>query len=203
MVEPNRANELLRGASYEEIIARLAREAVIANHKRERAKSKPRYFRALLTVQASSSVVDLFHNSACGYRAQYWAGVKNGERANAYALEQLAPRLLELLKAVAKRTCPPDWVEKSIAHLDAKVWIHQGLWLRHAKKDHYLLHVDRWGRQRASTDAQRRKRATWASLIPDLETRIDVKGAFLTLTSEPLGTMKPTRAHDIYELGFT
>ena len=50
---------------------------------------------------------------------------------------------------------------------------------------------------------KRRKRAKRSSLTPSDETVIELKGGFLLLDGESDGTFEPTRAEDIYELGFT
>lgn len=202
-VDNDQRARLLSGTTFERVVDRIVEEGTLVFHKREKSCSERQYFRALLILKVDPSTVDLFHNSVSGYRAQYYDGVKNGERANAYALRRLTPRIKELLVGHEKRTCPWWWVEKSLLDPAAKVWIHQGLWLRHAKRTHPQLVVARWVQEEASLDPQRRKKATWASLTPREETRIDLKGGFLTLAGVPLGKSKRTRSEDIYELGFT
>jgi len=188
---------------FEQIVNRIVKEATLIDHARERARSRPRYFRALLTVGVDPLTVALFHNSSTGYRAQYYSSVANGECANWYAVRTLVPRLKELLLGREKRTCPWSWVEKSLLDPEAKLWIHQGRWLRPARRDDRKLFVARWVEQQANPDVKRRKKAIWAALAPCNEMRIDVKGGFLTLDGTPLGKLKPTRAMDIHELGFT
>jgi len=147
--------------------------------------------------------VDLFHNSARGYRAQYYSSIKAGERANVYALRSLAARVVELSQAAPKRTCPPNFIARSIASSHAKLWIHQGLWLRHARSRDSELFVSRWLERQRSTDAKQRKKARWAALAPRTECRIDIKGAYFRLDGKSLGTLKPGRSSDIHYLGFT
>ena len=170
---------------------------------RQEARDEPTFFRVVVTLQVDSSTVDLFHNSARGYRAQYYSSVKAGDRANLYALNVLAPRIVELSMAIAKRTCQPDWLARSIANRHAKLWIHQGLWLRRARSSDAVLLVSRWMKQQRSADPKRRKRARWAALAPELESRIDIKGAYFRSDGKSLGTLKPGRAKDIRDLGFT
>jgi hypothetical protein len=148
--------------------------------------------------------VDIFHNSVCGYRAQYYHNVKKGESANRYLTQLLSVRINELLSGKNKPTCPPSFIKKSLSDVHAKVWIHQGLWLRTEKNRHKNLQVKRWVKQQTSTDEKKRKRAIWASLTPGEETRIDFKGGYFTLDEKPLGkSMKPNRGNDIHEYGFT
>jgi hypothetical protein len=202
-IDNDQKMRLLRGTTFERIVDRIVEEGTVASHKREKAKSKPNFFRIVLTLEVDALTVDLFHNSVSGYRAQYYKNSRNGERANEFALRKLAPRIKELLGGQEKRTCPWWWVEKSLLDPAAKMWIHQGLWLRYRSHRHLL--VARWTQKQKQTslDKDRQKKANWASLTPHEETRIDLKGGFLTLDGVPLGELKETRSQDINELGFT
>jgi hypothetical protein len=163
----------------------------------------PKYFRACISLKSDRAAVDLFHNGPAGYRAQYYKSESNGDRANRYLLDHLLARVIQLVTAQHKRTCPPNWVKKSLEDGDAKVWIHQGPWIRHSRAvDRYLV-VTRWVKAQQSTDKKRRKKARYAGLIPRSEDKIDLKGGFLTLSGKPLGTLKPGRARDLHQLGFT
>jgi hypothetical protein len=144
--------------------------------------------------------VDLFHNAATGYRAQYYQSVRTGEAANRYAVHQLAARAIALLGGAQKRTCPLWWVERSLLHREAKVWIHQGPWLRLARRSDRNLRVKRW----LSSNPRNRKRRVWASLTPASETRIDLKGAPLTLDGRRFAkSVKRNRSKDIHGVGYT
>ena len=203
-VPAKRRDLLQKCPSYENIVETAVEEAHLLLHKRERAKSNTKFFRAVVILQVGPETVDLFHSSASGYRAQYYASVGLGERANVYALKHLVPRILDMLKTREKRTCPRRWLEMSLSSKDAKVWIHQGRWIRHAKATDRVLNVERWVHEQVCCpDPDRRKKARYAALAPSAEWRIDIKGAFFTLAGEPLGTLKPTRAWDIHDLGFT
>jgi hypothetical protein len=199
----DRKDKLCHCISFEQIIARVAREAIVHNHMRNRACSHPQYFRALVTLKVGPSTVDLFHNSASGYRAQYYRSIDSGRCANWYALKNLLPRLKESLMGHEKRTCPWWWIEKSLLDPEAKLWIHQGRWLRYARSADRHLYVPRWVIQQNCQSKERRKKALWATLTPDSETCIELKGGYLTLEGKRLGKLKPARAKDIHELGFT
>jgi hypothetical protein len=123
---PRRA-QLLHGPTFERIVSRIAREMKLIAISRQRARDEPVFFRAIITLKVDPSTVDLFHNSARGYRAQYYSSLAAGDRANLYTLKALAPGIVQQSKAFSKRTCPPDWLARSIADRSAKVWIHQGL----------------------------------------------------------------------------
>jgi hypothetical protein len=213
-VRAARRQRLLQGPSYEEIVASIARETRLVFISRERLRRQPAYFRASITLHIkSSSTVDLFHNSARGYRAQYYRSIDAGKCANAYALKVWTPRVIEFLTQNPKRTCPPDWVAASLSDCAAKVWIYQGLWLRQAKKTDRLLWVQRWVDEQQSTvraeptnpsrTMTRGQLALWGALAPKREMRIDVKGGFLRLDGTPLGMQKLGRSKELHELGFT
>jgi hypothetical protein len=194
---------LLDEMPYEEIVAHLEKEAIVVEHKRERARNSPLFFRAQVTLKVGASTVDRFHSSIGGYRAQFYDSVERGLRGNAYALARLVPLVLDRLDGLLKRTCPAEWFEQSLSDPAAKVWIHQGSWWRHAKTGDRHLRVSRWLEQQSSPDPDRRAKARWGALTPDEETRIDLKGAFLSLSGTPLGSLKPDRALNINQLGFT
>ncbi len=194
---------LLSRVTYEQIIARIVRETRVVRHWRERARSKPKFFRVRVTVRVKSSTVDLFHNSVSGYRAQYYRSSKTGDRANAYALKRIARQITELLRDHTKRTCALWWVQRSLLDRDAKLWIRQRRWFRYGKRaDRHLL-VARWVKQQTRSNGEQRRKALWAGLTPNEETEIEIKGGFLTLSGKPLGTLKRERARDIHKLGFT
>jgi len=199
-IDGRRRRELLRGRSFANIVKAIAKHATVLTHKRARIDASPEYYRAEVTLHVKAMMVDLFHNSCTGYRAQYYHSAKTGEVANRYALSKLGPRVIDLLSKRHKRTCPLWWVRKSLQLPAAKAWIHQGPWLRSPKKGDRNLMVNRW----LGANPPKKKRVLWATLTPATELRIDLKGAPLTLTGKPLTTrLKPRRSKDIHEVGFT
>ncbi len=194
---------LLNGPAFVEIVRRVRMIAKLHRCWRQRSSSRHGGYRACVRIVVPKSTVDLFHNSASGYRAQYHRDPALGERANAYALKFLTPRIKELLRGNEKGTCPWWWVERSLLDRSAKIWIHQGRWLRQARHAHRYLRVERWVRHEASPKSKRRKVARWAALIPNHEECLDIKGGFLTLEGEPVGSLKPNRSRDIHDYGFT
>jgi hypothetical protein len=203
-VSAGRRHLLLHGPSFETVVERMVKQASLLAIVREKAKKRPGYFRPSITLKVNQSTVDLFHTSARGYRAQYYQSIKAGQRANAYALRMLAPRVSELLHRFPKRTCPAAWVIRSLTDPAAKIWIHQGLWLRHAKTADAALFVKRWVHEQQSTErvdpdnecrkTTRGQLARWGMLAPKSETRIDIKGAFISLDGASLGKLKKTRS---------
>lgn len=194
-----RKRKLLSGRSFSSIILQILKQAVIHTHKRETIRKFRGYFRPVITLRVDSVTVDQFHNSSSGYRAQYFRSVSNGERANRFALNTLIPGVVGLLRQNPKRTCPLTWVEKSLRGPQAKVWIYQGGWLRFAKKSDRNLIVHRW--ETLSTGDKKR---VWASLTPMNETRIELKGAPISLDGGYLTRrLKPRRGKTIHRYGYT
>ena len=198
-----RRRQLQSGPGYEQIVAKMVKEASLIDIRRERARGDAQFFRAVITIQVRPSTLDLFHNSASGYRAQYYRSAELGIQANSFAMHRLITRIHPLLDTKEKRTCPVAWVEMSLQDPDAKVWLRQGIWLRHARRVDSNLFVARWMAQYASANDKRRKNAIRAVLTPGDESLIELKGGFITVTGRRLGSQKPERANDIHELGFT
>ena len=204
-IEKSRKQKLISGIAFEEIVERISKRAVVVSHRREKLPSNPQYYRIVIELKMDCETVDFFHNSVCGYRAQYYHSVSNGKRANKYATDSLVSRVTELLSGKNKQTCPLWLVEKSLSNVHAKIWIHQGRWLRSARNSDQNLLVKRWvDIQQFNADKKKRGKARWASLTPGVEMRIDFKGAYFTLDGKPLGkSTKHSRGNDIHECGFT
>ncbi len=199
-----RKTRLVSGIKFEEIVERILKRATVDSHRREKLRSNPKYFRVVVKLKVDSETVDMFHNSTCGYRAQYYHSVNTGERANEYAMKSLTPRVTELLSGRNKRTCPLWLVEQSLTDIHAKIWIHQGLWLRRARNTDQHLFVERWKKEQSNADKEIKKKARWAGLTPGEEGRFDLKGAYFTLEGKPFGeSTKPNRGNDIHKYGFT
>ena len=146
---------LLDGPSFGEIVKRVSARAELGRQWRQRASSQKGCYRACITLVLPKSTVDSFHNSASGYRAQYYQDPSLGDGANRYALELLVPRIEKLVHGREKRTCPWWWVERSLLDPSSKVWIHQGSWLRQARHVDRCLRVERWSHHEASRIGER------------------------------------------------
>jgi hypothetical protein len=200
-----RRQRLLGGIPFEEIIDSIARQARIVFHKRSRSKRRTGFYRVEMIMELDFQTVDLFHNSSCGYRAQYYGQMSIGETANRYAIQQIVHTLKNSsLKDNLKPTCPWPWVERSLLDSEAKVWIHQGPWARWKRIADRVMRVARWERHLHSSDSSKQRLALLGSLAPARESRIDVKGGFISLRGDPLGeSFKPNRSWQIHELGYT
>jgi hypothetical protein len=219
-ITDTRRERLLRGITFEEIVERIIREARLVRQQREHmgAKSKRRrssteekprklcreWYRVVVEIAVSPATVDLFHSSRCGYRAQYYASCANGEEANRYLIDRLMPRIQVLMEEHPKRTCVWTWVEHSLAHSAAKVWIHQSdEWIRPPRKLDMNLNVERWQRHRVDRHSHIGKLIRYGTLTPAYETRIEIKGGFVNDLGGKLPSLKPERNRDLNDFGFT
>jgi hypothetical protein len=201
-MDRSRRNVLVKDIPFEKIIELIAQESRLVSIKKNRLDKRPDYHRVVIVLETASSAVDLFHNSRRGYRAQYYLGVRNGERANEYAVRALTPKVKELF--AGKKTSPWTWVEKSLSNSEAKIWIHQGLWFRYRRISDRIICIPRWASHLQSLQRDDRKKALWGSLSASGESRIDIKGGFVDSNGNSLGgSLKPSRGQQIYELGFT
>jgi hypothetical protein len=200
-----RRQRLLGGTPFEEIIDSIARRARIVFHKRSRSKRRTDFYRVEMIMKLNRRTVDLFHNSQCGYRAQYYNHIDTGESANRYAIQQILHTLKSsLVTNKLKPTCPWLWVERSLLDSEAKVWVHQGPWARWKQIADRAMRIARWKRHLHSPESCERRLALLGSLAPAQESRIDIKGGFISLRGDPLGeSLKPNRGWQIHELGYT
>jgi hypothetical protein len=86
-----------------------------------------------LEVLKHERLVDLFHNSAAGVRAQCLHSIELGNAALNYARDSLRKKAIELIADRRIGRIPQDLVLKSLDLDSTKVWIHQGRWVRHAR----------------------------------------------------------------------
>jgi hypothetical protein len=193
---------LLDAPPFDQILETLASSIDSVIFSRERCDENHKYFRVSATITFSSAhAVRLFHSASTGYRAQYFCHPETGESANRFALHRLCPSVLSAISMKPKRSCALPWARLSLADESAKVWIHQGSWARWRENRIKLLHIDRW--RSALPVGKDAKRLRLSPLVPDQETRIDVKGGFVSLAGKPLGSLKPSRPIHIHTLGFS
>ena len=105
---------------------KIVREAALEDLNRQSSDDVHGFFRARILLRVKPETVDLFHNGAGGYRAQFYCGVRLGDKANRTLLDKLIPTIGKQCRNRNKWTCPPDFVKASIADGSAKAWIHQG-----------------------------------------------------------------------------
>ena len=201
-----RRARLLGETPFEEIIAKVRREARISRIGREIGNNTKRGFhRYVLTFAIDPCTIDLWHNSRGGYRAQYYIDAALGDEANAYAVESIASLAEALMPADKRRRHLWPAAAKSICHPWARAWIHQGHWFRHWRREDRLLRVSRWqDNARHAICKKVSKFVNWAMLIPCIEDGLVIKGQWLT--ADGLASPEPPkakRAQQLYKYGFT
>lgn len=198
-----RRRRLLQPPEYDEIIKRLLQDVSLEVACCQRAKDGAKACRVVAKLRTTPLAIDLFHNSVAGYRAQYLSGASVGEAANTNALSALLPAIVPLLLQ-GRPNFPSVVFEQSLRHPWAKIWIHQGLWLCHARREEEVLQVPLWAARAASSEPRVRKLVRWGSLAPDTEPSFVIKGGFVFLDgSHRLGEPPENRAEDIHTCGFT
>ena len=197
------SSKLHYAPEYEHLVHVIASTATVAECRRESLTRRPAYHRAVVRFAVGTDLVNLFHSAATGYRAQYYASPEIGNEANTLMVRALGARAVALLASRSKRTCPLEWLSSSLEESSAKVWIHQGVWLRHARCSDERLRVERWIRHRDDVDVKLRRKARWAALIPDSEGFLELKGGFISHQGAGIVALKPRRARELHEHGFT
>src|SRR4051812_5586005 len=81
-VRKGRRDRLQNAPSYKTIIQNIEDNILNISAKTVRMKKEPDYFRYEVTIAINQKIVDEFHNSSSGYRAQYLSSVANGKKAN-------------------------------------------------------------------------------------------------------------------------
>jgi hypothetical protein len=205
-VSPARRALLLGNASFTSIVATICKEARVFRISREiGTKTKRGKHRYVVTLTVASSTIDLCHNSRGGYRAQYYVGSKLGDAANTYAVEVLAALAGRLIQDDSRRRKHWAQAARSICHPQSRIWIYQGLWLRHAKLTDRLLHASGWCPFNENSSERERKLVNWGALIPKDETKLVLKGQWLRNDDGRAVTAPPkvSRANEIRRFGFT
>lgn len=197
-----RISRLRQAENFDAVVSRIIRGARVERLRRERSHEDHSAFRLIVDLRVKAQSLDQFFNSPVGYRAQYFANCKLGERANRFVINELFSKVLVAGKR--GRRLKEDFIRLSLKHSSCKVWLHQGQWLRHAKREDRVLLVPRWQAECVSGDKLRRKLARWGSLAPAHETRLLLKGGFVRATSRVTIDKSPmTRSRELHELGFT
>jgi len=203
-VEAKRRARLLQSPAFESLVEELNHTFQIERVQYQWAPGNQLGHRCIVILRAASEVLDRFFNSASGYRAQYLAHPNTGDRANRLVIDTLHTKVVHAIAERNPGKAEREFAEASLAHAWAKVWIHQGLWLRQAKREHRVLLVPTWQSELASGDKRRRKLVRWGALAPAQESRLLLKGGYVRDGTElEVGKSPFSRAQELHELGFT
>lgn len=195
----------LASERFEDIAGSIADSFRVIGHRRKASTCHRGSYRFEATLEVPLQLATHFHSARSGYRAQYYVGIENGEKANRYAVDAIMPALLSRLGGVRKRSCPVAFIEASLLGSHTKLWLHQGTWLRQCRNSERLLFPPQWRRHAEASQTERiRKLLRWGTLVPATEARIDIKGTILRPDgSETPGALKSARSLEIHSYGFT
>jgi hypothetical protein len=136
--------QALLSTPYEDIVATIVSRANVGKLRAERNKKSilghpPQSLkRSRVEIRLPCNIVDLFHNGAGGYRAQFYESIQLGEEANEFCRN----KILALVKFQETKKDP--LAAASLSCETAKVWIGQGRWLHQKWKCLRNLQVPRW-----------------------------------------------------------
>jgi hypothetical protein len=190
---------------FNKILLQIAEEFILEGYWSDVHRRSPALRRALIQIHMPKpEVVDLFHNGAGGYRAQYYVGVDVGEGANCCVVNILREALKERRETHPKLKCDWDFIDSSLSAPGAKIWIHEGAWLSDNSAANRNLSVDRWEKNSTGITLEHRFEPSWVQLTPGIESRLDLKGGWIdkTYASVPSAN-KPYRGQEIHDFGYT
>lgn len=90
-LESARTDRLLK-TRFNEIVHQVIEQATLHSCRCKQVK-RISAKRAALVLQLPSTIVDLFHNGAGGYRASFFQAIATGEAANRFIIDSLLPLL--------------------------------------------------------------------------------------------------------------
>jgi hypothetical protein len=206
-IAPERRAILSAPPSFVETVAALRKHASIHSCKRARPNRSrtpwPKRVVVVLAFPEGEQWVDVFHNSASGVRAQCLHNVGLGREALAYARDVLRSRAIELLGNRSLTRALRDFAHISLCNDSAKVWIHQGLWVRHARAEARDLRIATWvnctPKSKHEADLLR-----YGSKAPERPALIDVLGGLYDESGAAMSGKPPLHRPDqVNRFGFT
>ncbi len=193
---------LLANRTFESLVSEIAKKAKVLSIRRNGFSKDRRYFRAVATLRVPARLCTCFHSARYGYRAQYYQSTRNGHQSNRHAVTMIADKICSGLRP--SRQLSAALIRSSLCGYTSKIWIHQGPWLRHPRREDFLLHVPRWIRAQAKTYPRARKLARWSRIVPTAETVLVVKGQYLRSDGALMKRdTKPQRSAELHNYGFT
>ena len=202
-IEKARKRRLLE-KPFDSIVQQITEQAVLNDYGCEEIEKFPGSKRVRFKLILEPSIVDLFHNGAGGYRAQFYLDILRGQRANRCIIDSLLPLLKCLSAARPKEDCGWGFIEASLCHHDAKVWIHEGPWLTDNRSADQNLVIDRWEQNARKITLQHRFEPSWVRLTPKSETQLELKGGCVDETFVPVDVqLKPSRNLELHDHGYT
>lgn len=190
--------ERLMGASFVQIVQRIESESLIGLPVMKKMTDHPGMRRVEIRLSLATDVVDLFHNGAGGFRAQFLRAPSDGIRANRFIFDILSKRIVEEhgLKGTAE--------EVSLRHEHARAWINEGAWLTDVPVTCRGLTVPFWENNASKIHMGLRFEADWARKVPDSETEIVLKGGCVDADGNAADIdVKPSWAYEVHTHGYS
>lgn len=199
----NRKRRLLE-KSFDTIVQQISEKAELHDYGCKEIRRFPGLKRVWFKLILEPPIVDLFHNGAGGYRAQFYLDIRQGVKANRCVIESLLAPLESLCAARPKEGCSWRFIQASLCHHDAKVWIHEGAWLTDNRSADQNLVIDRWEQNARKITLQHRFEPSWARLTPKSESQLELKGGCVDETFVPVDVqLKPSRSLELHDHGYT
>lgn len=191
----------LSDSSFSEIANLVSDRAAVEKCKWNHLSGVSAFSRIVVTFRLQPNLVSMFHSSRGGYRAQYYKSISLGQYANRHILSVLEPLIVDSLASNTRYSS--DLIVQSLRHREAKIWIHQGSWLRYRRVSERLIQIQRWATKINTGSDRERRLAVWAILSPRKESLLEVKGGYISGKTDYEKIIKPQRAEEIHSCGFT
>ena len=148
-------------------------------------------------------LVDIFHNSSTGVRAQCFYDIGLGEEALDHARDMLRARAIELAERRRNGPIPLKVICASLGLDSTKVWIYQGLWARRARLAERHLRIAQWQAHENSECRTIRDLVRFGSKAPNEPAAVNLIGGWWHPSVEVAGKSSALRARQIHNYGFT
>jgi hypothetical protein len=194
----------LLSTPFQSIVDGIVRDAVLEIYPPDLDQQCRRLARVIIELKLPRETVDLFHNGSSGYRAQFYLGIDQGVRADRYCIDALMGKVHDLCAQGNHADLSREFIEASLRHNEAKVWIQEdGWWLDRKAADDKLI-VDRWTQNSQKCRECPDIMAKWATLTPANVTVLECKGGFVDSLGAPIDRHhKPHRSEQIRDCGYT
>lgn len=168
----------------------------------EDCNDKPGYYRVSVNIPLSQELYDQLMNGSSGYRAQYFLGIRNGEKFNRLLVDSIAPIIVNS-ESLYNNKIDRDTFQKSLCGRFSKFWFSKEI-TDLARQDYLrglpeVISVERWRNYWKCKDKP------WKGLLAPLPESqcILLNGTFIDPSSGKIYEQKPTRSQQLHESGWT
>ena len=186
--------ETLLHTTFEEISDKIFNQLEKSKIKREKLHDVQGAERIYIEIILPCQLVDLFHNGAGGYRAQYLYDLNQGEKANQFIISKLSEKFGNGDK----------FTKLSLQHFDSKIWVQENAWLGDNEYSNRNLFVEFWNKNSKEITLAHRFEPSWAQLTPYDESCLEIKGGSVDSNLQPIDkSLKPSRSLEIHRFDYT